>query len=617
MKILTTIALSTLTMVSYAQPNLDWAFNFGATLNDQAREVLVDSNDDVILIGDFSGTFDADPGAGQFNLTPSGSQDIYIIKIDANQNLQWAKSIGGTGNINCNGAEIDSDNSIYITGYFQATVDFDPGANTSNLTSNGGNDGYVLKLNTSGEFLWVNQIGGSDNDVGRAVGLDGDINVNATGYITNGTSQDIYVCQYDSSGTLNWYHEIGGNSNDYGAAVACDTSNNVYFGGAFRTTVDFDPSGSVSNLTVGGAYDSFILKLNQAGQFQWVKQLAGSSVTVGGQIREVVYNGDLYCTGTFDGETDFDPGVATNLLIPTANNGYADIFICVIDESGSYVNAVNIGGDKSDTPLRMIEDGVGNILISGNFEGTADFDPSANQFQLIENGTSNGDIFLAKYSSNLDLVWAFSHGDTGPDLGWGIAQKDNVLYTTGIFSNTVDFDPGSGTNNLTSNGGTDCYVQKFNHCAVDVSVNTIDEITMQANFSTGTYQWVNCDENYSAINGETNQSFTATANGNYAVIVTSGTCSDTSDCVNINKVGLDEMINDISIYPNPTNNVVNISVPTELVGSQFSIRDFTGRTILYNTFDVEHHEIDLSTYDSGIYFIHVNEYNITFRLVKE
>jgi hypothetical protein len=148
-------------------------------------------------------------------------------------------------------------------------------------------------------------------------------------------------------------------------------------------------------------------------------------------------------------------------------------------------------------------------------------------------------------------------------------------------------------------------------CNVDVST-TVSEVTITAGEMGADYQWVDCDDNYSFIAGETNQAFTATQNGNYAVIITDGVCVDTSSCVAITTVGLstNDLYKKISLYPNPVSNQLNIkSTDVEI----FSVEIFsaTGQSVYSKTLNDVNTMVSTSIWESGVYFVNVRTNNGT------
>src|SRR4030095_8964076 len=156
------------------------------------------------------GTVDFDPGAGTYTLSSSGDEDIFISKSDELGNLIWAKKIGGGGLDHVNTMTLDESGDVYAAGEFNGTVDFDPGTGIHNLVSAGMEDAFILKLDSSGNFVWAKSIGSTDKDESFSIALD------ASGY--------------------------------------------VHVAGYFFGTVDFEPGTGTYNLTAAGGYDVFVLK---------------------------------------------------------------------------------------------------------------------------------------------------------------------------------------------------------------------------------------------------------------------------------------------------------------------------------------------------------------------
>jgi hypothetical protein len=154
---------------------------------------------------------------------------------------------------------------------------------------------------------------------------------------------------------------------------------------------------------------------------------------------------------------------------------------------------------------------------------------------------------------------------------------------------------------------------------VDVSVNQ-NGIILSANATADFYQWVDCNNGNSIINGETSQSFTATQNGSFAVKITQNGCTDTSACYTVTTVGILEntFSNDIIVYPNPTDGIVKIDLGETLTEFMVSIMDVNGKlvrkTIYKNT---KMFELNLNV-QSGIYLLTINWENkkATIRLTK-
>lgn len=388
------------------------------------------------------------------------------------QNI-WAAKIGGTLNDRCNAVTTDASGNVYITGWFQGTVDFNPGAATNSLTAFGNYDCFVLKLDANGNYLWAKQLGGSGNDIGNGIAVDASGNVYLTGSFEGtcdfdpgtgtaaltapGGNSDAFISKLTSAGAYSWAKKIGDTNLEEGLGIALDGSNNVYTTGYFSsTTVDFDPGTGTSNISPGGYNDCYVSKLDVNGAFVWAKALTGPNYEVGNAIA-VDASANVYITGSFRGSADFDPGTGSAFL---TSAGWTDIFLCKLTSAGVYSWAKRIGDVNYEEGKAITTDATGNIYITGFFMNAPDFDPGAGTTTLTSLG--NYDVFVAKFASAGTLTWAKSFGATTEDCGKGIdLDATGNVYTTGYFYGAVDFNPGAGTNTLTPAGNCDAFISKL------------------------------------------------------------------------------------------------------------------------------------------------------------
>jgi Domain of unknown function (DUF4347)/Beta-propeller repeat len=451
--------------------NYLWVKQFGSTNNESANSVAIDASGNVYTTGHFSGTVDFDPGAGTSNLTSTGLQDIFISKLDSSGNYLWAKRIGGTNPASARSVAIDGSGNVYTTGTFAGTTDFDPGAGASNLTSAGNNDIFISKLDSNGNYLWAKQFGGTNSDSVNSVAVDSSGNVYTTGAfegtidfdpgtgtnnLTSAGVQDVFINKLDSNGNYLWAKRFGSTNVDIAYSTAIDGSGNVYTTGFFNGTVDFDPGASTNTLTSAGISDIFISKLDSSGNYLWAKQLGGASTDSANSVT-VDSSGNVYTTGSFWDTADFDPGVGTKNF---TSAGAADIFISKIDSNGNYLWAKQIGGTSYDIGNSVTIDASGNVYTTGSFTGTADFDPGAGTSTLATGGASN--LFLSKLNAVGDFAQAqqFTSGGLSNNVSKTVVDSLGNRYIVGSFSGTVDFDPGAGTNSLTSDGSLDIFITK-------------------------------------------------------------------------------------------------------------------------------------------------------------
>ena len=460
--------------------NLDfaWAKGIGGSRTELGYSATIDASGNVYTTGTFSGTVDFDPNAGVANLTSAGiNDDIFISKLDASGNFVWAKAMGGANNDVANSIAIDATGNVYTTGYFSGIADFDPNAGVANLASVGGSqDIFVSKLDASGNFVWAKAMGGTSLDLVNSIVVDATGNVYTTGFFQGvadfdpnasvanlasvGGSQDIFVSKLNANGNFVWAKAMGGTGFDVANSIAVDAIGNVYTAGYFSGTADFDPNAGVANLTSAGSQDIFVSKLDASGNFVWAKAMGGTSFDVANSIA-VDASGNVYTTGFFAGTTDFDPNAGVVNLTSIANS--SDIFVSKLNASGNFVWAKAMCGTDSDIANSIAVDVTGNVYTAGYFNTTADFDPNAGVVNLTSAG--GYDIFVSKLDASGNFVWAKAMGGTSNDIAHSIAvDATGNVYTTGNFSNTVDFDPNAGVVNLTASGNTDVFIAKYTQC---------------------------------------------------------------------------------------------------------------------------------------------------------
>lgn len=391
--------------------------------------------------------------------------------------VAWTKNAGAAGRDIAMSQVLDATGNIYVTGKFEGTVDFDPGPGLFNLTSAGAEDVFVLKLDTSGNFVWVKALGGSNGEVGWSINLDASGNIYTAGLFSGaaedfdpGTGvfnlpysgqQDIFISKLDPSGNFLWAKSIGGAGIDMASAVTIDSQDNIVLTGYYSGTVDFDPS--ITTYTLGnnslgvGFSDIFVLKLNFLGNFVWAKGVGGVANDAGKGIT-TDQSGNVYMIGSFVATADFDPGPGINNI---TSLGAEESCILKLDASGNYLWAKIQSGPGQDIGYSIKISTSGNIYTCGLFGSTADFDPGPGSFTISSNG--GYDIFVSKLDPAGNFLWARGMGGTSFDVANSLAIDafDNV-YLTGSFFGTVDFNPGTAIFNLTSSGSRDIFILRLN-----------------------------------------------------------------------------------------------------------------------------------------------------------
>ncbi|TAE16783.1 MAG: hypothetical protein EAZ95_07265, partial [Bacteroidetes bacterium] len=296
---------------------------------DMGKSIDIDNLGNVYITGGFIRTTDFDPNAGVLNLTPTGSWDIFVQKLNINGDLVWVKQIGGIGQDMGNRLKLDSFGNIYVVGYFENTVDFNTNVGGFSFTSFGSFDIFALKLDNNGNFIWAKQTGGIDEDMVNDVELvlnngivltgafknivDFDPN-NSIFTLTSAGNADIFVQYLDTDGNLIWAKRMGGSFKDEGYSVATDVSGNIFITGSFSNLVDFDPnSGTVYLSSNGSEDDAFIQKISNNGNLVFAKKIGAFGKEAG---KSITTNGDyIYTNGFFQNNVNFQLNNCAGLMM--------------------------------------------------------------------------------------------------------------------------------------------------------------------------------------------------------------------------------------------------------------------------------------------------------------
>lgn len=475
----TLIALTLLPGPVFAQ-TLDWARTMGGPAGDLSYAIAADGAGNVYTTGVFNLTADMDPGTGTFNLTSQGSFEVFVQKMDASGNFAWAKGFGGNGFDAGTAIATDGLGNVYVTGYFSGTVDFDPGPGTFLRTSAGLHDAFTVKLDSNGDLVWAKTFGGSLTVEPTAIAVDSVGNAYITGYfegimdadpntghiLSSNGGEDAFVLQLDTAGTLVWAVQFGGAADDQSLAIDLDPFGNIALTGYFQLTVDFDPTAAIFALTSNGARDVYVLKLTGSGDFEWALSFGDETFFDAGQGIAFDRHGSVHTVGVFADTIDCDPGAGVFNLAAPGNFGNSHTFVQKVDSSGNFVWARSVGGPLDDIGRGIDVNADGDVLVTGQFQDTADFDPGPDSFELTTLGALHA--FVLQLDSMGDFHWAYDIGSDQSifgNRGYGIVGlPDGSIYTTGNFVDTVDLDPGPATLLTGTTGGDDIYVQKVQKC---------------------------------------------------------------------------------------------------------------------------------------------------------
>jgi hypothetical protein len=541
----------------------------------------------------------------------------------------WAKPLNGTtseGGAYSASITLDQSGNIYTTGSFSGTVDFDPGAGTSDLTSSVEGSGFVLKTDASGNFVWARQIGAA----GVSIAVDGLGNVYTAGNLigtadfdpgtgvfnlTSCEQGDAFISKLDKDGNFGWAKSMFGLNSDavsMVSSIALDASGNVYTTGGFLATTDFNPGTDTFNFTASGVGNMFISKLDSLGDFVWAKTIGGVSQVAGSWSNSIAIDasGNVYTTGSFSDTVDFDPGTGIVNLSPL-KGGINSAFISKLDASGNFVWVKQMGG--TDSPFlsgnSIVLDVSGNIYTTGIFQDTIDFDPGSAIFNLAATASST-DIFVSKYTNSGDFIWAKSMGGAGHNSGNSIALDSfGNVFTTGMFQGAGDFDPGEGIFNISQVAGSGfvgAYISKLDHLGKYIWANSIEGSTGGTQFS-----GVSCS---SIVTDAANNVFvtggSSTPSVSFGAIQLTKTGSSTGFIARLGDktTGIEKVVKrdeTFSVFPNPTNGKITIN-SNSTIGS-VEIYNLLGARIPAEIIlnKQKSCEVDLSGKPKGIYLVNI------------
>jgi len=468
--------------IKVSQPG--WVRTWGSDYIDYTYDVVGDPHGNFYVTGMFYNTVDLDPGDGVQEYTSMGYEDAFLSKFDPDGNLVWTRVWGADYHEAGLSLELHAD-YVYVCGYFNNTVDFDPGPEVTEFSSHGDWDSYMSKFDTDGNLQWAQAWGSQMWD--KAL----DLSVIYTGiYVCGffrgtcdfdpGPGEDVwssnpgasYVSKFDHDGNHVWTRAWSGNGSYDDLARSVSTSGEdgeplVYIGGEFDGTMDLDPGGGSDLHTSTNVYqDVYLCCLDDFGNYQW-------GVTWGGDGDDHIYSVEselhrITAVGNYLGTVDFDPGTLPGQEdIHTAVSGRDAFFTEFTNEGNHKITRTWGGGDgignDDDTAYRIFREFTGKYYIVGTFHDTVDFgDSDYMETEFASNGEEDIFVLCFKYG---DLEWVRTVGGPGQDMAWGVCfaqeMSDRFVYVAGSFNQTVDFNPYTAKYEVTSLGLSDSCLVKY------------------------------------------------------------------------------------------------------------------------------------------------------------
>lgn len=336
--------------------------------------------------------------------------------------LGWAKKLpAGFGSQASAQIVTDSEENIYVSGYYMDTMDLDPGPGVFRVDLDDENilNCFIAKYDDQGSFIWAKIFEKAMVGNGNSLALSQDRLFFAGTFIettdfdpgpgvynlTGEGLNDVFIAKLDTSGNFIWAKRIGSAEEDYLNEFVTDQADNLYLSGSFKNVVDFDPGPGTYNLTSHDYRDAYIMKLNPDGDLIWAKNIGainnggGTGPDSGNSTAGMAVDdqGNVYSTGVFYERTDFDPGVNTYYV---NSLGYSDAYILKQDSNGEFLWVKTFGSSNIEGASALKLDSQNNIITTGNYSAQMDINPGPG-VHLI----SPGNNYLLKLDSQGDFIW--------------------------------------------------------------------------------------------------------------------------------------------------------------------------------------------------------------------
>ncbi len=378
----------------------------------------------------------------------------------------WARRDGFVGNEHGQCIATDINGNVLISGSFDSPI-ISFGSTT--LNNAGNSDFFVAKYDANGNVLWAKSAGGASADWGSAIATDAAGNVFVTGTyqsssitfgvttLTNAASSanDIFVVKYDPAGNVVWAKGIGGTYGDVSYGICTDLTGNILITGTFQNPTLSFGSTTITNNSSNGSTDIFIAKYNTSGAVLWAKDAGGPNNYEEAKGITTDISGNVFLTGGFTSASiTFGSTTLTN------SGGY-DLFIAKYDASGNPLWAKGAGGSDFDEGSSVSCDINGNVVITGEFSSSTIIFGTTT---LTNTSTGYGDVFVVKYGSGGNAIWAKSVAGASifEEQGKGITvDRNGNSVVTGVFTSAViNFGPVT-ISNTNPSGYDDVFVAKY------------------------------------------------------------------------------------------------------------------------------------------------------------
>jgi hypothetical protein len=512
------------------------------------------------------------------------------------QTFSWANTAGNGTFIDYGlGVTVDHNHNVITTG-----MHFDTGMfGSTSLGGFGYQDAFIAKYDSTGTLLWVRGIGGAEQDWGYAVTTDASDNIFVTGtfawYSLHFTATDslsisapqatnCFVAKYDANGNFLWARS-GGCSYSKSSAVTTDASGNAIISGFYNGTINFS-----SNVLTGGGSNLFFVKYSPTGNVIWAKSGTSSSMCATNAMK-CDASGNIYATGKISQNITFGPTTYPR-------QGGDDMYTAKFNSNGDIqwfqlegkTLAASTTSNNLDCGNGIDVDNSGNVYVAGSLIDTF---ISASMFQSAA---------IVKYNNAGTRQWVYKFGNNnGIDVFNSLSlDAAGNPYVVGTYRGALTI----GTSILPVAADDDVMLAKFNS-----SGNCIGTIGIGTGNGNDAGNGIMVDPNGSSIYlaGSMRHTLnfgTVTATGDNASTIFVAKMTGNA----INSIGESSAAIGYTLYPNPSNGMVNLQFEAE---GKYSIAVYnaTGQLVFANETKMLFTQIDLGDFDAGMYFISIVDAN--------
>ncbi|MGM0648066.1 MAG: T9SS type A sorting domain-containing protein [Bacteroidota bacterium] len=440
-----------------------WVQQAGSNNYEYCHSLTTDTYENIYVTGNLYSEIILGPDT----LVSNGGSDIYIAKYDKNSNFIWAKQIGGAHSDFSYRIKIDHSNNLIITGLIGGSGIVQIG--DTSFYVHGDTDIFLAKYDNNGNFLWARTAGGnyssyqpSSWDCGRSVDIDRNNNIFITGSfrdtavfesdtIISYGGIDAFIAKYSQDGQLIWVDNYGSSSADNGNVVKVNNADDLFVTGWFEDTIQIADTVLVPHNNM----NNFILKLTNAGDRIWIKQIAGSKAYSYNTSIIPDNSENLYVTDYFDDTLNLND---TTLIA----DGNIDFYISKYDRDGTFLWARQYFEVFNIQSTCLTIDHSNNLYIGGSFNGNVKY-----QNDTLFSTSGIADIFAAKFDGSGNLVWIIPAGGTLYDTGMDIAWNKHV-YLSGWFNQTATF----GVHSITAFNARDGFFARIDEVPSQINLKS-------------------------------------------------------------------------------------------------------------------------------------------------